>query len=89
MTTSRKSRRNDEMKFAYAGPFVTLLDPIKVLPPSDERYAATSPENYTIGSRIDETIAQALVDRFGSEALRVRSKRARRGKRGGRKQVAS
>lgn len=79
-TNRRKKRRGDALHFAYAGPFAPLIDPRvgRALPLTKERYTATSAENYTIGSRVGEAITQALVDRFGSAASRVRPRRRRR-----------
>jgi hypothetical protein len=116
---SSRPRRNEEMKFAYAGPFVTLLDTIRPVKPvrdlkgdvlaKQPRYFATA-ESWTIQSAIGTTMDSLLTAVFGREYnsvlddevteevtvsgrphahTLVKSKRRRRGSRGGRKQVTS
>lgn len=80
-----RARRNDELKFAYSGPFAPLLDPIRTLPVTAERYAAASAESYTIGSRIPEETRARLVEFFTTG----RAPKRRRGRRGGGRRVAA
>lgn len=73
---SRGRRRQEEMRFAHAGPFAPLLDPIRVTKPArdraghiatpEPRYTA-SPENYTIAARVGTRIATLLELAFGRE----------------------
>jgi hypothetical protein len=96
-TTNARPRRNEEMKFAYAGPFVTLLDPIRPVPPARDlsgkvlarqpRYSATSAENWNIASAIRGTPAGDVLIPYVAAAGTVPKKRRRGGR--GRKQVTS
>lgn len=86
-----RPRRNEEMKFAYAGPFVTLLDPIRPVPPvrdlagnvlvSQPRYAATSAESWNIASAIRGTEAGDVLIPYMAAAAIVPKKRRRGGRR--------
>lgn len=80
MSAAPKGRRRPEaMTFGYSGPFASLLDPIRELPVTEDRYVAT-PENYTIGSRVGTAVAQALESAFGRErkSAPARNKGARK-----------
>lgn len=84
-------RRPEEMKFAYAGPFHPVLDPIRAVKPMldrlgvavspQPRYAATSGERYDIESAIGRTMADYLAYTFGREREGQRAGRQRRSSR--------
>lgn len=78
----RKKRRGDAMNFAYAGPFAPLLNPIRTLPLTKERYTPDSAERYDIASAIGEALTRELGVRFGSNAV-VTNRPKRRRRRGG------
>ena len=89
-SNTKRPRRNDEMKFAYAGPFAPLLNPIRLVKPErgpsgivlhkQPRYTPYSPESYTVGTQVDVGL---LIQVFGRE--HGSAPKRRRGSRGGRK----
>lgn len=92
-SNSARPRRNEELKFANAGPFARLLNPIRAPKPKRDRagnvldpqprYAATSAERYDIGAAIGREQERALGVRFGSNAVVTNRPKERRGGRRG------
>lgn len=80
---SGASRRSEQMKFSYSGPFAPLTDPAvgRSLPKTEQRYAATSPESYTIGSRLQPEVVDRIVEAFGRDSTRPKRRRRRGGAR--------
>jgi hypothetical protein len=77
----RRTRRSEQMKFIYSGPFHPLLDSRvgRSLPKTEERYAATSAESYTIQAALGPETVDRIVLAFGRGSSAPKRRRRRGG----------